>query len=64
MPKGRKIRYEGPVVDLVLPMPLELAGVIMQGVEKACSQRGLESYFREETGMGRMYVRPKPKKEK
>lgn len=51
---------EFPVVDLVLPMPLTLAGAIMKAVGEAAESEGYEAFFRKEDGMGRMHVRQLP----
>jgi hypothetical protein len=50
--------HDGPVVDILTPMPLALAAELMDAVSKVCERHGLEAYFNEDDGLARIHARP------
>jgi hypothetical protein len=58
MSEPKRPWHDGPVVDLLMPMPLVLASEIMEAVATACEKHGLEAYFTEADGLGRIHARP------
>lgn len=58
MPKHQQPWHDGPVVQLLTPLPLTLASEVMEAVAKVCERHGLEAYFKEADGLGVIHARP------